>query len=197
MMGLNSIGSDSTQVGSPEARSSDTEQSCGLDVIDNVGAFPDKDIDNRASTLHFHESITCPLETNIEGEKASLSGAKPIRETDRHAYGEIEYKSCEADLTKRIMGALVHDFSNSLQAIISVLNLLQSRINQNKPKDFDRLVDVALKSANKARHQVRRLVDAANPSLYAAKPIAANAMIESIELLFASVVGDSIQSGLT
>jgi nitrogen-specific signal transduction histidine kinase len=201
-MALSSIGSNRTQASLFEARGDDgLRQSTRLDVVEKVSGFAPhcREADNDASAQRSHESAPCPLKMDIEGEESRLpyrTVPDPRQENDTRPLSDNEYVGPEVDLTKCILGSLVHDFNNSLQAIVSVLNLLQSRIDQNKPKDFDRLMDVALTSVDKARFQVRRLVDAANPLLYEAKPIEVNSMIESKEVLLASIVGGSIQMGL-
>jgi signal transduction histidine kinase len=112
---------------------------------------------------------------------------------DSFTCGPDKYDEPAVDLAKCVSGSLIHNFNNSLQAIVSVLNVLESRIRENKPRDFDRLMAVALTSVEKARRQVRCLVAAERPSPYEGCPTEVNSTIESMEVLLASMVGEPIQ----
>jgi signal transduction histidine kinase len=154
-----------------------------------------KTADSDATTVHMHRSKSYNSNTDIEFEKPLLpQGADADRgqETGTPRRNQNKCDEPAIDLAKCLSDSLIHDFNNSLQAIVSVLNVLESRI-KDKPRDFDRLMGVVLASVEKARRQVRRLVNIEKASPYAGRPIEVNSTIESVEVLLASILGDPIQ----
>jgi signal transduction histidine kinase len=114
-----------------------------------------------------------------------------ISDTPEHS--EPRTKSENTDTVDCTIGAIAHDFNNSMQGIISVLNVLQERIRRGSTEDLDRLMEAAFSSADKARQQVRRLLPHSAPSLTTAQPVNINSAIESIEILLTSLLGGSIE----
>jgi len=96
------------------------------------------------------------------------------------------------DLADRRVGAAIHDFNNSLQAIVSVLNLLQCRISPGSIKDFDRLMEVAMTSTSKAHMQARELASGLRNRAAQATPVALDAFFSSLQPLLAAIAGDDV-----
>jgi len=96
------------------------------------------------------------------------------------------------DIADCRVGAAIHDFNNSLQAIVSVLNLLQCRISPGSIKDFDRLMEVAMTSTNKAHVQARELASGLRNRAARATPVALDDFFASLQPLLAAIAGDEV-----
>jgi signal transduction histidine kinase len=96
------------------------------------------------------------------------------------------------EMTRRV-GAIVHDFNNSLQAIASVLALLQHRAGCGGLGDVNRLMTIALESTDKAHLHMRRLtaVMAAPPA--AAVPVDVNALLADCASLWGILLGEKTE----
>lgn len=94
------------------------------------------------------------------------------------------------------VGAVIHDFNNSLQAIVSVLNLLQCRISPGSIKDFDRLMDVALTSTDKAHLQVRELASCMKERASSEQLTVIDDVVRSLQPLLVATIGDDIAVNL-
>ncbi|MGM4896916.1 sensor histidine kinase [Tardiphaga sp. 839_C3_N1_4] len=94
------------------------------------------------------------------------------------------------------VGAVIHDFNNSLQAIVSVLNLLQCRISPGSIKDFDHLMDIALTSTDKAHLRVRELASCMKERASSARPTVIDDVVRSLQPLLVATIGDDIAVNL-
>ncbi|MDB5654945.1 MAG: sensor hybrid histidine kinase [Tardiphaga sp.] len=89
--------------------------------------------------------------------------------------------------------AQVHDFNNSMQGIVSVLNLLQHKLRKSGCPDVDGLIEVALNSVDRVSMQVRKMVGVHVSNAIATPPLDINSVIGSLDTLLATLLGQSIE----
>ncbi|MCK1446711.1 MULTISPECIES: hypothetical protein [unclassified Bradyrhizobium] len=110
----------------------------------------------------YRQAVSAPLSSFIDPamdfESPNSSTAKRIAIIDH------EFDRRQNEVMQCRLGAIAHDFNKSLQAIVSVLNLMQIRMGSSNSKDVARLMETALLSADKEKLHVRRLVDQVNPT---------------------------------
>ncbi len=97
-----------------------------------------------------------------------------------------------ANYMEQRVGAVVHDFNNSLQAIASALMVLQNRLGSGRTDEIDRLMSAALSSADRASANARRLTTYLRSSRALLEVVDVNELLSANKPIFQSLVGDDI-----
>jgi signal transduction histidine kinase len=95
------------------------------------------------------------------------------------------------DMEQRV-GAVVHDFNNSLQAIASALMVLQNRLGTGRTDEIARLMEAALSSADRASTNARRLTTYLRSPRVVFEIVNVNELLSGNEPILRSLVGDDI-----
>jgi signal transduction histidine kinase len=104
----------------------------------------------------------------------------------KQATSELDVAGCKAR-------SITHDFNNSMQGIVSVLDFLQQKLRQNAGADVDRLIEAALTSADRAGKQIRAMLGGHGPRDIHTRAVDVNSLVRSIDVLIASLLGESIE----
>ena len=114
------------------------------------------------------------------------------RYKELNAIQEQLRQSQKMEAVGQLTGGIAHDFNNLLQGIIGSLDRVQFRIAQGRINDVDKFLKGATESANRAAALTHRLLAFSRRQPVDPKPVAANALIGSIEELLRRSMGENI-----
>jgi PAS domain S-box-containing protein len=108
-------------------------------------------------------------------------------------------QSQKMEAVGQLTGGIAHDFNNLLQGITGSLDLLQKRIAQGRVGELDRFIAGAMGAAGRASALTHRLLAFSRRQPLDPRPVAANALIVSMEDLLRRTMGEqvSLELGLT
>lgn len=96
------------------------------------------------------------------------------------------------DAIGKLTGGIAHDFNNLLTGIITGIELIKKRTDENRPERVARYADAALASAMSAAALTHRLLAFARQQPLDARPIDVNEHIRSLEDLLRRTIGKRI-----
>ena len=96
------------------------------------------------------------------------------------------------DAIGKLTGGIAHDFNNLLTGIITGIELIKKRTDENRPERVARYADAALASAMSAAALTHRLLAFARQQPLDARPIDVNEHIRSLEDLLSRTIGKRI-----
>ncbi|MCI8211261.1 hybrid sensor histidine kinase/response regulator [Pseudomonas sp. S25] len=96
------------------------------------------------------------------------------------------------DAIGKLTGGIAHDFNNLLTGIITGIELIKKRTQENRPEKIMRYAEAALASASSAAALTHRLLAFARQQPLDARPIDINQHIRSLEDLLRRTIGKRI-----
>ncbi|MFK7699779.1 response regulator [Pseudomonas caspiana] len=96
------------------------------------------------------------------------------------------------DAIGKLTGGIAHDFNNLLTGIITGIELIKKRTQENRPEKIMRYAEAALASASSAAALTHRLLAFARQQPLDARPIDINKHIRSLEDLLRRTIGKRI-----
>jgi CheY-like chemotaxis protein len=100
------------------------------------------------------------------------------------------------DAIGKLTGGIAHDFNNLLTGIITGLELIRKRTNDNRPEKVLVYTEAALASANSAAALTQRLLAFARQQPLDAKPIDVNQHVRSLKDLLSRTIGKRVNLNL-
>ncbi len=92
----------------------------------------------------------------------------------------------------QLTGGIAHDFNNLLQGIIGSLEMMSRRIQQSETQGLERFVTMAMNAADKAAALTHRLLAFSRRQPLDPKPVEANPLIISMEMLLRRTLGEHV-----
>ena len=129
------------------------------------------------------ELIYC-VARDITEEKAAAERLKATEEALR--------QSQKMEAVGQLTGGIAHDFNNLLTGIVGSLDLMQTRLGQNRLESLPRYIDAAMTSANRAAALTHRLLAFARRQPLVPKSVDANALVVSLEDLLRRTIGEKL-----
>ncbi|WP_095095915.1 response regulator [Pseudomonas sp. Irchel 3A5] len=147
-----------------------------------------------ALSLVFVEDVT----EHRQREQSHLKQLDSV--TTKLAYEVAERARTEAQLLQaqkmdaigKLTGGIAHDFNNLLTGIITGIELIKRRTQENRPEKIMRYAEAALASASSAAALTHRLLAFARQQPLDARPIDINKHIRSLEDLLRRTIGKRI-----
>ncbi|WP_395602649.1 response regulator [Pseudomonas sp. A1230] len=96
------------------------------------------------------------------------------------------------DALGKLTGGIAHDFNNLLTGIITSLELIQKRIDDNRPEKVKLYAEAALNSAMSAASLTHRLLAFARQQPLDTRPVDINEHMRSLEELLVRTIGERI-----
>ena len=121
----------------------------------------------------------------LEETKQKLREESAERQRVEDAFRQARKMEAVGQLT----GGIAHDFNNMLQAISGSLELIDRRIEQNRPADAARFLNSARKTVERASALTGRLLAFARRQSLQPKPVMIDTLIEGMADLFRQTVG--------
>jgi PAS domain S-box-containing protein len=126
---------------------------------------------------------------DITEEKAA---AERLKATE-----EALLQSQKMEAVGQLTGGIAHDFNNLLTGIVGSLDLMQTRLGQNRLESLPRYIDAAMTSANRAAALTHRLLAFARRQPLVPKSVDANALVVSLEDLLRRTIGEKLDLDIT
>ncbi len=118
---------------------------------------------------------------------------KRVREAAlEHMQAQLR-QSQKMEAVGQLTGGIAHDFNNLLTGIIGSLDLMQTRLAQGRHEGVDRYAKAAISSANRAAALTHRLLAFSRRQPLDPHPVAANALLASMEDMLRRTMGERIQ----
>ena len=166
----------------------------GGDILEWLGTSTDID-----DQMHAREVLTrgsAELEARVADRTAELEQA--LSQLNREM---LERQAAEARLRQseklkaigQLTGGIAHDFNNMLQGIISGLDLIRTRTQQQRPQDVPRYIDASEAAAMRAAALVHRLLAFSRQQDLAPKPVNLKRIAQEMEEMVRRTVGPSVQ----
>ncbi len=125
--------------------------------------------------------------------KLSEANARLIAESAQRAVAEEALRqSQKMEAVGQLTGGLAHDFHNLLTGIVISLQMMQTRIGQNRIGELDRYIGAALSSADRAAALTHRLLAFSRRQTLDPRPVAVNRLVSGMEDLLQRTVGPTI-----
>lgn len=93
----------------------------------------------------------------------------------------------------QLTGGIAHDFNNLLQGITGSLELMGKRVRRGETHGLDRFIIMAMDAANRAAALTHRLLAFSRRQPLDPKPVAANPLVLSMELLLRRTLGERVE----
>jgi len=133
-------------------------------------------------------------ELTMANAKLTEANARLEAEAEnRERVEETLRQSQKMEAVGQLTGGLAHDFNNLLQGITGSLELVRIRATQGRTAEFDRYIETAMGSANRAAALTHRLLAFSRRQTLDPKPTDTNALIDGMADLFRRTVGPGIQ----
>lgn len=136
------------------------------------------------------------LEAKVAERTRELTEANAKLQTEAEERERVEEalrQSHKMEAVGQLTGGLAHDFNNLLAGISGSLELLRTRAAQGRTAEFERYIETALASANRAAALTHRLLAFSRRQTLDPKPTDVNQLVRGMEDLFRRTVGPSIQ----
>ena len=133
-------------------------------------------------------------ELTMANAKLTEANARLEAEAEnRERVEETLRQSQKMEAVGQLTGGIAHDFNNLLQGITGSLELVRIRATQGRTAEFDRYIETAMGSANRAATLTHRLLAFSRRQTLDPKPTDTNALIDGMADLFRRTVGPGIQ----
>ncbi|MDE2320132.1 MAG: PAS domain S-box protein [Rhodospirillales bacterium] len=93
----------------------------------------------------------------------------------------------------QLTGGIAHDFNNLLQGITGSLELMNKRVQRGETQGLDRFIAMAMGAADRAAALTHRLLAFSRRQPLDSKPVAANPLILSMEMLLRRTLGEHVE----
>lgn len=116
--------------------------------------------------------------------------------THRKQLEDLLRQSQKMEAVGQLTGGLAHDFNNMLMGIIGGMEIMRRRVADGKVQDLNRLIEMALSSAERAAALTHRLLAFSRRQSLDSRALDVNALIGSIEDLLRRTLGERIMVSL-
>ncbi len=133
-------------------------------------------------------------------DELTLANARLEAEAEeRERVEEALRQAQKMEAVGRLTGGIAHDFNNLLQGITGSLELMRIRAVSGDAEEFDRYIETAMGSANRAAVLTHRLLAFSRQQTLDPKPTDLNRLVAGMKDLFHSTLGPNIrlQTSLT
>ena len=113
--------------------------------------------------------------------------------TQRKQLEDLLRQSQKMEAVGQLTGGLAHDFNNMLMGIMGGMEIMRRRIADGKIQDLDRLIELALSSAERAAALTHRLLAFSRRQSLDSRAIDVNALVNSMEELLRRTLGERVQ----
>ena len=140
----------------------------------------------------------CAVVTDLTPQQRASA---QLHEANRRLHAEIAGRENTETLLRQaqkmeavgqLTGGLAHDFNNLLTGIIGAIELIQTRIAQNRTGELERLAAVAMASANRGAALTHRLLAFSRQQTLEPEPTDANRLVAGLEELIRRTAGATI-----
>jgi len=129
------------------------------------------------------------LEAKVAERTRELEMQMAAREASEAALRQAQKMEAIGQLT----GGIAHDFNNMLTGILSALDIVRMRLEMGRVDDLDRFLDTATASGQRAAALTQRLLAFSRRQSLDARPVEINALLESVQHLLRSTLGESVR----
>jgi PAS domain S-box-containing protein len=112
--------------------------------------------------------------------------------TQRNHLEELLRQSQKMEAVGQLTGGLAHDFNNMLTGIMGGMEILRRRIASGNTKNIDRLIDMAITSAERAAALTHRLLAFSRRQSLDSRAINVNTLVGSMEELLRRTLGERV-----
>ncbi len=140
------------------------------------------DIDDQKTAAQALLDLTETLEKKVQQRTSELMAAE-----------EALRQSQKMEAVGQLTGGIAHDFNNLLAAISGSLELIDTRVKQNRLSAITRYIDAAQGAVKRAASLTQRLLAFSRRQTLDPKPININRLIADMEELIRRTVGPSIE----
>jgi signal transduction histidine kinase/ActR/RegA family two-component response regulator len=133
-----------------------------------------------------------PGSQRLSGVGRDVTAEKVQAEALRQAEDALR-QSQKMEAVGQLTGGIAHDFNNLLAGITGSLELIRTRIAQDRLKDVDRYVVAAHGAAKRAAALTHRLLAFSRRQTLEPKPVNINQLIRGMEELIGRTVGPAIR----
>jgi len=152
--------------------------------IDGVHLFA-TDVTERKESLEMVSQAAARLEQKVAERTAALRAEIQARSESDTALRQAQKMEAVGQLT----GGIAHDFNNMLTSIIGALDIVSMRVQDERT---GKVVQAASESAARAAALTQRLLAFSRRQSLDPKPADVNALIQSMHMLLAQTLGESI-----
>ncbi|WP_313435235.1 ATP-binding protein [Stenotrophomonas sp.] len=129
------------------------------------------------------------LEAMVAERTRELEAQMAAREASEAALRQSQKMEAIGQLT----GGIAHDFNNMLTGILSALDIVRLRLEMGRVDDLDRFLDTATASGQRAAALTQRLLAFSRRQSLDSRPVEINALLESVQHLLRSTLGESVR----
>jgi PAS domain S-box-containing protein len=147
-----------------------------------------------------HETpLLCGVLSDLTEQKRHLrelseANDKLVDETrQRQGIEEALRQSQKMEAVGQLTGGLAHDFNNLLTGIGASLQIMRTRIAQDRFGDLERYIGLALASTDRAAALTHRLLAFARQQTLDPKKIDVNCLVTGVEELVTATIGPTVQ----
>jgi len=112
--------------------------------------------------------------------------------THRKQLEDLLRQSQKMEAVGQLTGGLAHDFNNMLMGIMGGMEIMRRRIADGKFNDLNRLIEMALSSAERAAALTHRLLAFSRRQSLDSRALDVNALVASIEDLLRRTLGERV-----
>ena len=112
--------------------------------------------------------------------------------THRKQLEDLLRQSQKMEAVGQLTGGLAHDFNNMLMGIMGGMEIMRRRIADGKFNDLNRLIEMALSSAERAAALTHRLLVFSRRQSLDSRALDVNALVASIEDLLRRTLGERV-----
>ncbi len=147
---------------------------------------------HRDGTLRWISWTSVPDEAFLHAVGRDITGEREQAAALARAEDALR-QSQKMEAVGQLTGGIAHDFNNLLTGIIGSLELLQTRLAQQRYDTMPRYISTAQAAANRAAALTHRLLAFSRRQRLDPRPTDANALIASMEDLIRRTVGPAIE----
>ncbi|WP_234730465.1 hybrid sensor histidine kinase/response regulator [Acidocella facilis] len=125
-----------------------------------------------------------------------LDGAVYVVGRDVSAQREAEEllrQSQKMEAVGQLTGGIAHDFNNLLQGISGSLEVVGKRLQRGQHEGLERFIELAMAAADRAAALTQRLLAFSRRQPLDPKPVSANPLIGSMEMLLRRTLGEAVE----
>jgi PAS domain S-box-containing protein len=127
----------------------------------------------------------------IYGYGRDISESKSQQQALTNAEAQLR-QAQKMEAVGQLTGGLAHDFNNLLAAITGSLEMLEARISEGRPADYERYLTAAKSSSKRAAALTHRLLAFSRRQTLDPKPTNVNRLVSGIEELIRRTVGPQV-----